>query len=432
VSITISNPTTAARTSATNITMAHQTDATVRMRGTGPKIYDMKIVGFDGISPGVEVPGIYIRNTGLGSPACTQFHIKDVHVEAVGESAITCDYAAGVGNGTIEDCLIDGKTFTGSQPAQITAFGTAVISSTILSPLGNQIQIPVSHIGNVVVGSPISALANVVASATTVSAIDSVTGILTLNKALLGGADTTVNLSFNATNGTQYTVPNCARQLVVIQSVNQPVHFKNNVVKGVTGGGISYNTGVTVDAPNSIVTGNLIKGIHGTAYALRARFASYATNVTDNTNYSLPGKTNLGYLLGASGDQVSGLNIDTNISIEQGLIAPVQESASAPLLVAMDLTQLLDLSIVSSDPVFSNEENWSLVTYVFKHDGSSRRLISSFKDPSESKELKLKTGMQSGDLFQLVKIIISKPDRTLFVIRRTAIEGVSDYDFVLK
>lgn len=38
----------------------------------------------------------------------------------------------------------------------------------------------------------------------------------------------------------------------------------------------------------------------------------------------------------------------------------------------------------------------------------------------------------SGDQFQLHKIIISKADRTLLVMKRSDIEDAESYDFVLK
>lgn len=67
-----------------------------------------------------------------------------------------------------------------------------------------------------------------------------------------------------------------------------------------------------------------------------------------------------------------------------------------------------------------------------KKDGSSARLVSASRNLAVSKNMKLKSGMVSGDQFQLHKIIISKADRTLLVMKRSDIEDAESYDFVLK
>ena len=54
-----------------------------------------------------------------------------------------------------------------------------------------------------------------------------------------------------------------------------------------------------------------------------------------------------------------------------------------------------------------------------------------FKDFAESKSMKLGSGL-SGETFQLHKIIISKSDRTLKVVKREEISGASSFDVILK
>jgi hypothetical protein len=88
-------------------------------------------------------------------------------------------------------------------------------------------------------------------------------------------------------------------------------------------------------------------------------------------------------------------------------------------------------SKVSSDPVFSQESNWKLVNFVYKHTDSSRRLVSSFKSFGSSKKTKLKANMKAGDNFELHKIIISKADKSFLVLKRNEISGASDFDFSL-
>jgi hypothetical protein len=88
-------------------------------------------------------------------------------------------------------------------------------------------------------------------------------------------------------------------------------------------------------------------------------------------------------------------------------------------------------SVVSSHPTFSNEANWNMVSYVFKHDSSSRRLVGSFKDFDSTKKAKLKTNMVAGDRFELHKIILATSPRNLLVLKRSQISGASGFDFDL-
>jgi hypothetical protein len=116
-SVTISAPTTAARTSLTNATMQHQNDATMRVRGSGAIIFGIKFSGFDHPNPSVEYAAVYFRNTGLGTNYAQNFEMYDCEIEANGEYALLADFGAAVGNGTVRNCHITGKTFVGSNPA---------------------------------------------------------------------------------------------------------------------------------------------------------------------------------------------------------------------------------------------------------------------------------------------------------------------------
>lgn len=352
-SVTISAATTSARSTLTAATMQQNNDATIRVRGSGAIIKDVKVMGFDGTSPANEHAAVFFRNTGLGTNFAQNFLMHDCHLVADGEYAILADSGASVGNGTVRNCLITGKTFVGSNPA----------------------------------------------------------------------------------TGNQFSVANVPRQLVVFQSVNLPITFKDNIVQGITGGltvdGIaSYNTAVTCDPANSVVTGNIIDGTHGYGYALRVRNST--STVENNVNKAIGAKANSGYLIGATGSQVSAMDVGTNISITVGLTTPTQASAGSPMAISMSKNVLKTNPVVSSDAVFSDETNWNLVSFVWKHTTSSKRIVSSFKDFASAKTVSLKSGMNSGDSYQLVKIIISKADRTLKIIKRSQIEDVSSFDFTLK
>jgi hypothetical protein len=359
VSMTISANTTAARTTATNITMAHQTDATVRVRGGSASVFaefkDLKVVGYNGVSPenpAIEYAAVYFRNTGLGSTAC-QFTVMDnCSIEANGEYGLLSDAASGVGNITIKDCYISGKTFVGDNPA----------------------------------------------------------------------------------SGNQFSVANVPRQLVTFQSANGPITFINNTIEGVTGGMTeldvaSFNTAVTVDAPNSVVTANTIKGTHGYGYALRVRGAG--STVENNNNYSLVGNTNAGFLIGPTGAQTSGMNIGTNKSIEQALLTIAQESAGQNVSVKVEKGQLKAISKVASNSTFNSETNWRMVGHIFKHDSSSKKLVVGIKSFDQDKPMKLKNG-QSGEKYELKKIILSDSNKNLLVLKRDEIPSAASFDFTLK
>ena len=82
--------------------------------------------------------------------------------------------------------------------------------------------------------------------------------------------------------------------------------------------------------------------------------------------------------------------------------------------------------------MFSNEANWALVVCVYKHKDSSKRLVSAFKDVSAPRQMQLRPNMQAGEEYQLHKMIITKADRSMLVLKRSEIQNASSYDFTLK
>jgi hypothetical protein len=350
-SVTISQATTAARTVATNATMTAMNDATIRIRGSGPRVENMTVEGFDGVSPAVEYAAIYVRNAGNGAPAASNYVINNAHVIAVGEYAILTDATPNIVNGEVSGCKISGKTFSGANPA----------------------------------------------------------------------------------TGNQFSVPNVPRQLCVFQAQNTgTMVFSNNEIIGETGGltvdGIpSFNVGVTVDVPGAVVTSNSFNGKFGTSYALRVR--TTAPTIENNTNVSRPPNENLGYFFIIDGTTLAGLNVGSNTSLTSSLVEI--EQTGQTLSVSMDKDLVSGLAAVQASPTFSNESNWKLVGYIFKHDSSAKRVACGFQDFETGKSVALKATMQSGETYQLHKLIVSTPSRELLVIPRADIDGASEYDFTL-
>jgi hypothetical protein len=94
---------------------------------------------------------------------------------------------------------------------------------------------------------------------------------------------------------------------------------------------------------------------------------------------------------------------------------------------------LKTLPAVDSSPVFSDDSNWSLVAFVYKHSESSKRIVGSFKSFEEGKEvqMRLKSGMEAGQSYQLIKVILLDQERNRLVVRRAQVEDASSYDFTL-
>lgn len=420
-SITISAATTAARTNQTVVMPA--VPSAVVVRGANHKVKNLKITAPQALESRclADNAAIFFRNTGNGEVPASGYILEDCIIEARGESAIMTDAASGVGNGIIRNNVIQGQTFVGASSAQVPAFGTMTKSGTVLSArtirFSDMSGITAPHAGNSQ-GSEITPGLRVA----------SISGdVVTVTANIPDAVGTSRSFSFA---NVQFNFPNVARQLVVLQGVNTASQFLNNTVKGKTGSGISYNTAVTVDMANAVITGNSMNGEFKFGYALRARGAG--ATVSNNVNYSLPGKENAGYLIGPTGSQSFGYNIGTNTSITRTLVSAAQTTAGQPMSVTMSKGMIKALSKVSQSADFSNEANWNLVSFIFKKSSSAQRLVSSFRDFDSEKSVGLKTGMASGDQFELHKIIISTPNRTLLVMKRSEIDDVESFDFVLK
>lgn len=403
-SLTISAATTQAATTARAVAMALQNDATIRVRGTNGVIRGIKFVGFDNPNPSTEYSAIYLRNIGLGSAAANGWEIFENEFVADGEYAILTDYASGVANLNFHDNVISGKTFKGDNPA----------------------------------------------------------------------------------TGNQFSVWNVPRQLITIQGVNVNVTFQNNEITGITGGltvdGVpSYNTAVTIDPVGALISGNTINTVSGTGFGLRARGLNAVVQGNYNIgstaglyilpNHSVGVSVSVGtmvlssskYYICTQAHTSSATNAPTGvdgalywseITLEQvnasgvyGIALQVigsnsnviavlltldQASAGSPVSLSFDKAILKQISKVSSSAYFSQEANWRMVACIFKHDSSAKRLTAGFKDFEASKDMKLKSGMSSGQSYELIRMIVSDSSRQLLSVERSEIEGASDFDFVLK
>jgi hypothetical protein len=420
-SITISAATTVAKTNQSVVMTA--VPSAIVVRGANHVIQDLKITAPQALESRctADNAAIFFRTAGNGEAPASGYTLQDCIIEAKGESAIMTDASSFVGNGIIRRNTIQGQTFVGASAAQVSSFGTMSKSGTVLSArtirFSEMSGITAPHAGNSQ-GSEITPGLRVV----------SISGDVVTVSANIPDAVNTVR-AFSFAN-VQFNFPNVARQLVVIQSVNAATQFLSNTVKGMTGSGFSYNTAATIDTANATITSNTFNGSFKYGYALRARGAG--ASVSNNVNYSLAGNPNAGYLIGPTGAQTSGMNIGTNSSITKGLVASTQASSGEKIISEMSKELVSALSSVSSDAAFSSVSEWSMVSYVFKHNSSSKRIVSSFKNFDGFKSTVLKSGMASGQTFELHKIIVKNASGVLKVVKRADIQDASSFDITLK
>jgi hypothetical protein len=250
-SVVISAATTSAKTNQ-NVIMPAIPSAVV-VRGANHKVKDLKITAPQALESRclADNAAIFFRNTGNGEVPASGYILEDCVIEARGETAIMTDAAAGVGNGIIRNNVIQGQTFVGSSAAQVPSFGTMTKTGTVLSARTIQFSdlsgITAPHAGNSQ-GSEITPGLRVA----------SISGnVVTVTANIPDAVGTSRSFSFG---NVQFNFPNVARQLVVLQGNNSASQFLNNLVKGKTGSGISYNTAVTVDMANAVITGNTMNG----------------------------------------------------------------------------------------------------------------------------------------------------------------------------
>ena len=116
----------------------------------------------------------------------------------------------------------------------------------------------------------------------------------------------------------------------------------------------------------------------------------------------------------------------------ESLVTVLQQENGDPVQFSMSKATLKTISKVLSDSFFSDEANWKLVNFIFKHSNSARRFTPGFSGSFNKVTFcKLKPEMAQGDIFELQKIIISDSSRNHLIVRRSEIENASSFDFIL-
>ena len=447
--VVLSSPTTLAGVSTTlsfkpartaiTVTMASQFSgsvcpATVQVMNvatTGWQIKDMTITGFDGI-PTIEAGAIAVT-TPVSGGVHSNWLIDNCKIVASGDQAITTSSNLSSNGGTIQNCSFEGKTFTGSEPADVPAFSSFSLSDCeVLTAT----TLRVSSTRGIVASSPISAASGMQAS-TLVSSISG--NVLTLSKSMTASVGSMLTCTFSSV---QFSVPNVARQLIVIgnsSSVTACLNttFKNNTIAGQTGAVISatgsknmFNTAVSIDTVGGLIEGNILDGIFGAGapnslmsnFAIRSRGAGVI--VRNNTSKVSGGRGNSGFYV-PNGTSTN------NVEQNKQLVQSAQASGATSMTFEMDKAQVSVIPKVSADTVFSDQANWYRVSFIYKKQGGTQRFVSSFRNFDSQKESLLKAGMATGDVFELQKIIISKADRTMLVVKRDEVTQASGYDFTV-
>jgi hypothetical protein len=404
-------------------------------------VKNMTVIGFDGIAS-VETTGIGMTSPGTGVHA--NWLIDNCRITANGDSAFVTSPNLKSENGTIQNCIFDGKTFVGSEPAEVPAYSSFSRTGVITAITASTFSVQYENMSAIVVGGTATSMFHA-ATATITSILGNVATYNKTSTATVGQ-----EITMTITN-VQFSIPNVSRQLVVIgnsSSVTACINttFKGNTVSGQTGAIIAatlnksmFNCAVTVDTVGGLIEDNVIIGNFGSGlpnttgsnFAIRSRRPDGAlqqTIIRNNTNDQRGGRKNIGFYF--AGDSVVASN---NVDLaDNPLVVPEQLNSGSPMKFTMEKSEIKSISKVSLSPVFSDESNWNLVSYVFKKVGSSKRIVCSFRDFVSPKEVSLKAGMLSGEQYELAKIIISKSDRSLMVIKRNELANPSSYDFILK
>lgn len=407
----------------------------------GLTIKDMSIVGFDG-TPAVETTAIGMTSPGTGIHA--NWLVDNCRVTASGDSAFVTSPNLKSENGTIQNCIFDGKTFVGVEPAEVPAFSSFSRPGTVTAVTASTFSVEYESMSAIVVGGTATSAFH--ASTATITSISG--NVATYNKTSTANVGDVITMTIT---NVQFSIPNVARQLVVIgnsSSVSSCINttFKGNTVTGQTGAIIAaslnksmFNCAVTVDTVGGLIEDNVIIGNFGSGlpnttgsnFAIRSRRPDgvlQQTIIRNNTNDQRGGRKNIGFYF--AGDSVVASN---NVELaDNPLVVPEQLNSGSPMKFTMEKSEIKSISRVSLSPIFSDENNWYLVSYIYRKLGSSKRIVCSFSDFVSSKEVDLKPGMVSGEQYELTKIIISKSDRSLMVVKRDELANPSSYDFSLK
>ncbi len=115
------------------------------------------------------------------------------------------------------------------------------------------------------------------------------------------------------------------------------------------------------------------------------------------------------------------------------MLVTISHESGQDIQVTLDKEVLKLLPEVVNHIILSNEANWDMVGIVYKHNLSAKRFVSGFKDSFTGTDtVKVRSGMQNGELYELYRIFISGEGRTPRVsIKRDNIPNASSMDLVL-
>jgi hypothetical protein len=402
--------------------------ATFEVRASGFSMSNLKVIDMSGsvVSGAVEYSAIFLGSR-TSTPALSKyssshasgFNINNCEIVADGDSAILGEANVGVGNGTVDSCIISGKTFTGQYSP---GTGNAVKNAVFFS----NANLPVTFTNNkldVICGGMTNA-ATPIYGGNQIATIDAYGSVVTGNQ-FKGKAVNPSGAYFNMTG-------------LALRMRNGSATVSSNVIKGSGGlptGGYLILPSYANLAGKTIPVGEVItfssRYFKCTVEHLYATDKHPVTGTLASSHWSeLTG--DIAALLIANGKANYQANSGTNITITKGLVASAQASSGQKIVSEMSKELVSALSSVSSDADFSSISSWSMVSYVFKHTSSSKRLVSSFKSFDGFKSTALKSGMASGQKFELHKIIVKNASGVLKVVKRAEIEDASSFDITLK
>jgi hypothetical protein len=402
--------------------------ATFEVRASGFSMSNLKVIDMSGsvVSGSIEYSAIFLGSRTV-TPALSKysgshasgFNINNCEIVADGDSAILSEGNVGVGNGTVDSCIISGKTFTGQYSP---GTGNAVKSPVFFQSA----NLPITFTNNkldVICGGMTNA-ATPIYGGNQIATIDAYGSVVTGNQ-FKGKAVDPSGSFFNLAS-------------LSLRMRGGAATVSSNVIKGfnglVTGGYLILPTyanlaGKTIPVGEVVTVSN--RYFKCTVEHLYATDKHPVTGTSPVAHWSeLTG--DIAALLIANGKANYQANSGTNITVTAGLVSASQPSVGQPVATNLDKAQLKLVPKVSGSVAFADDTSWELVSCIFKKAGSSQRIVMSFRDFSAQKLAKLKAGMAGGDNFQLHKIIISKSDRSLLVLNRSDIAEVSDNDFALK
>lgn len=112
------------------------------------------------------------------------------------------------------------------------------------------------------------------------------------------------------------------------------------------------------------------------------------------------------------------------------MLLSIDQSGAQPA-ATMSKNELKSVSVVSQDPVFSLESNWSYVAFIFAEATTKKRIVATFKDFAQPRAMRLLSGMTSGNQFSLKKILIVDQNKNFLALRPSTIPSAASYDFTL-